>query len=194
MERVIYNQLESYLSERDLLCKYQSGFRTSFSTDSCLVHLTDYIRLQMDRGVPHRNGTVGLTKSLGYCESWHTPDEIDDNGIKQHCSQLVEVIGIWTDSVCIREELALNQQTNWLRCATGLHFGGASVFQTESIMFDSRKRIVKRPTMDISCGGTEITSRDIVCYLGSLLRQTLDGEQMLWQDHGDCNFQAEIFV
>ena len=28
----------------------ESGFRSSFSTDTCLTHLTDQIRFQMDRG------------------------------------------------------------------------------------------------------------------------------------------------
>ncbi len=50
LERVIYTQLEGYLSQNDLLYQFQSGFRTGFSTDSCLVHLTDYIRLEMDKG------------------------------------------------------------------------------------------------------------------------------------------------
>ena len=29
---------------------FQSGFRTGFSTDSCFIHLSDFIRFQMDSG------------------------------------------------------------------------------------------------------------------------------------------------
>jgi len=35
---------------KDLVYKYQSGFRRQFSTESCLLHLTDYIRFEMDKG------------------------------------------------------------------------------------------------------------------------------------------------
>ena len=30
--------------------KFQSGFRGRFSTDTCLVHLTDFIKFEMDKG------------------------------------------------------------------------------------------------------------------------------------------------
>jgi hypothetical protein len=50
LERVIYDQLEVYLSKNNILYEYQSGFRPGFSTDTCLIHLTDYIRFQMDKG------------------------------------------------------------------------------------------------------------------------------------------------
>ena len=50
LERLVYNKLQNYLTEKQLLYEFQSGFRTSFSTDTCLLHLTDYIRLQTDQG------------------------------------------------------------------------------------------------------------------------------------------------
>lgn len=50
IERVIYDQLEEYLVKRNLLYDFQSGFRHGFSTDTCLIYLTDYIRFQMDKG------------------------------------------------------------------------------------------------------------------------------------------------
>lgn len=50
LERVVYNQFETYLSDHSLLYQFQSGFRAGYSTDSCLIHLTDYIRLQVDGG------------------------------------------------------------------------------------------------------------------------------------------------
>ena len=39
-----------YLSKRGLLLENQSGFRGGYSTDSCLIGLTDYIRGQMADG------------------------------------------------------------------------------------------------------------------------------------------------
>ena len=49
-ERVVYDQDESYLDQKKLLYKFQSGFRSRYSTDTCLSHLTDFIKFQMDQG------------------------------------------------------------------------------------------------------------------------------------------------
>ena len=49
-ERVVYDQVDSYLSDKNLLYKFQSGFRKRFSTDTCLIHLSDYIKFEMDKG------------------------------------------------------------------------------------------------------------------------------------------------
>ena len=49
-ERVIYDQVEGYLNDKNLLYGYQSGFRRGFSTDTCLTHLSDFIRFKMDEG------------------------------------------------------------------------------------------------------------------------------------------------
>lgn len=49
LERAVYTQLESFLVKNGLLYEYQSGFRGNYSTDSCLIHLTDYIRRQSSK-------------------------------------------------------------------------------------------------------------------------------------------------
>ena len=49
-ERVVRDQLHQYMHNMNLLYEYQSGFRKSYSTDTCLMHLTDYIQLEMDKG------------------------------------------------------------------------------------------------------------------------------------------------
>ena len=49
-ERVVYNQLEQYVQDHKLLYEYQSEFRSAFSTDTCFVHLTDYIKQEQDKG------------------------------------------------------------------------------------------------------------------------------------------------
>ena len=38
LERVVYNQVESYLQSHSILYEFQSGFRSAFSTDTCLIH------------------------------------------------------------------------------------------------------------------------------------------------------------
>jgi hypothetical protein len=50
MERIMHDQLENYFSDYSLLYDFQSGFRPSFSTDSCLIHLSDHIRKEWDKG------------------------------------------------------------------------------------------------------------------------------------------------
>ena len=49
-ERVVYDQVESYLDQNKLLYKFQSCLRSRYSTDTCLTHLTDFIKFQMDKG------------------------------------------------------------------------------------------------------------------------------------------------
>ena len=43
IEKVIHNQTEIFLNKNKILYKYQSGFRKSFSTNSCLTLSTDKI-------------------------------------------------------------------------------------------------------------------------------------------------------
>ena len=50
IERLIYEQISKYLYEHNLLFEFQSGFRTSHSTDTCLLYLTDYIKQEVDSG------------------------------------------------------------------------------------------------------------------------------------------------
>ena len=39
LEKAIYIQLEAYLVKKNIISNYQSGFRSSFSTNTCLFHL-----------------------------------------------------------------------------------------------------------------------------------------------------------
>ena len=50
LEKSVYKQVEDYLLVNKLLFDCQSGFRSGFSTDTCLIHLTDLIRNEMDKG------------------------------------------------------------------------------------------------------------------------------------------------
>ena len=43
-------QLSDYLSENRLLLEFQSDFRSSYSTETCLINLTDYIKLENNKG------------------------------------------------------------------------------------------------------------------------------------------------
>ena len=44
------DQMISYLNDKSLLYSLQSGFRPSFSTDTCLINMSDTIRKGWDNG------------------------------------------------------------------------------------------------------------------------------------------------
>ena len=50
LERAVYVQLSEYLRANHVLDDFQSGFRKGYSTDTCLIHLTDYIKDNMAQG------------------------------------------------------------------------------------------------------------------------------------------------
>ena len=47
IQKVIHNQTEIFLSKDKILYKYQSGFRKSFSTNSCLTLLKMYDTIKL---------------------------------------------------------------------------------------------------------------------------------------------------
>ena len=50
LERAVYVQMEKHLKDNNILYKFQSGFRTSYSTDTCLINLQDSIRMEISQG------------------------------------------------------------------------------------------------------------------------------------------------
>ena len=50
IEKAIHNQNKIFLNKNKVLYKYQSGFRKSFSTNSCLTLLTDKINKGFESG------------------------------------------------------------------------------------------------------------------------------------------------
>lgn len=111
-ERVIYDQLEEYLVQNSLLYEYQSGFRQGFSTDTCLIHLTDYIRFQMDKG--HYVGMVLIDLQKAFDTVNHSIllnklkamglNEMSINWFTSYLSdrsQLVEISGKYSSSTTI---------------------------------------------------------------------------------------------
>ena len=50
MEKIVFEQVAKYLDENKLMYEFQSGFRTSHSTDTCLLYLNDRIKHEVDLG------------------------------------------------------------------------------------------------------------------------------------------------
>ena len=65
IEKFIHNQTEKFLNKNRILCNYQSWFRKSFSTKSCLTLLTD----KTSKGVVSEKYTglilIDLLKAFG---------------------------------------------------------------------------------------------------------------------------------
>ena len=51
LEKSVYTQLVQFLDENNILFEFQSGFRSKFSTDTCLIHLFDYIKSNTSKGL-----------------------------------------------------------------------------------------------------------------------------------------------
>ena len=50
LEKIVFLQIDKYLEEKTVLYEHQSGFRSSHSTETCLIHLMDWIRMKSDKG------------------------------------------------------------------------------------------------------------------------------------------------
>ena len=50
LERAVHGQVRDYLERRGILFSHQSGFRGKYSTDTCLIDLSDFIRGEMSNG------------------------------------------------------------------------------------------------------------------------------------------------
>ena len=58
IERIVFSH--EYLVNNKLLYELKSGFRSNYSSDTCLIHLCDFIRQECDQG----NYTVMVTLDL----------------------------------------------------------------------------------------------------------------------------------
>ena len=50
-KRSVYDQLSKHLDKHNILYKYQSVFRKSYSTETVLIDLSDRIKFSMDKGL-----------------------------------------------------------------------------------------------------------------------------------------------
>ena len=51
VERVIYDQTQSFLDKNEIRYKYQSGFRSNHSTNLCLSYLSNKVLTSFDQGM-----------------------------------------------------------------------------------------------------------------------------------------------
>ena len=65
LERVLYNQIQSYIVRYDILCAHQSGFRSGYSMQDVLLHVTDKWLKAIDEG--KYTGAVFLDLDIPFC-------------------------------------------------------------------------------------------------------------------------------
>ena len=235
MEKVIHDQVFRYLKSNGLMYEFQSGFRQSFSTNTCLIHLTDYIKFQSDKG--NYTGMVLLDlqkafdtvdhcilinklQALGFdtcSREWFRSyltnrKQLVDNGgtlspfrhvtcgvpqgsilgpllflvyVNDMCSAVNCKLLLYADDSAlivpgkdVKEiELKLTQElesiSNWLNDnKLSLHLG-----KTESILFGTKKKLQSTSSqLNVTCGGTILSAKSTVKYLGVELDQHLSGE------------------
>ena len=51
IEKIIHGQVQNYLDDKKILYRYQSGFRSHHSTDTCLSYLSDKILQGFETGI-----------------------------------------------------------------------------------------------------------------------------------------------
>jgi len=86
MERLVYNQLCSYLSDNKLLNKYQSGFRSLHFTATALLDATNQWYLNIDSGLVTSVVFLDLAKAF---------DTIDHNNLLEK----LQLFGVSTSSI-----------------------------------------------------------------------------------------------
>ena len=64
-EKVVHDQTQPFLDESKILYKFQSGFRRSFSTDSCLSYLSNKIANGFESGLHTGMILIDLQKAFG---------------------------------------------------------------------------------------------------------------------------------
>jgi retron-type reverse transcriptase len=63
-EKIVHDQTQKYLKDNQILYKYQSGFRSGHSTDTCLAYLNNFILRGFDQGLVTGMILIDLQKAF----------------------------------------------------------------------------------------------------------------------------------
>ena len=81
LERAAHSQLSEYLEKRGLLFEHQSGFRGGYSTDSCLIGLSDFIKGEIAKGNMVGMVLIDLQKAFDTVDHTILRDKLSAIGI-----------------------------------------------------------------------------------------------------------------
>ncbi|XP_071952123.1 uncharacterized protein [Antedon mediterranea] len=187
LEKAVFIQIEKYLTENNVLYKYQSGFQAAFSTDTCLIDLVDSLKTQTSKGnfsvtvddhcsqsctvtcgVP-QGSILGPLLFLCFVNDMVTcidPDcklllYADDSAIvysHRNPDIISKKLGSTLDSLC--DWLVDNKLT-------------INLDKTECILFGSKRKTKNVNNFNVSTNGNNINTSNCVKYLGIEIDQNL---------------------
>ena len=106
LERAAHSQLSEYLEKRGLLFENQSGFRSGYSTDSCLIGLTDFIKSEIGKGNMVGMVLIDLQKAFDTVDHTILRDKLQSIGVSSTAwfesyladrRQCVEISGTYSE-------------------------------------------------------------------------------------------------
>ena len=100
-EKIIFNNLYSYLNANNLITKNQSGFRPGDSTTSQLLYLVDEIHKAFEDPKSLEVRAVFLDISKAFHKVWHDGLilKLEQNGISGSLLKLLKIIFITGNNV-----------------------------------------------------------------------------------------------
>ena len=104
-------QLCSFLNSNGILFEFQSGFRGKYSTDTCLVNLTDHIRSETAKGNVTGMVMIDLQKAFDTCDHSVLLQKLDCMGIdpdwfrsylsgRRQCVKVGDTLSSFLDVTC----------------------------------------------------------------------------------------------
>ena len=130
LDRVVYDQVESYFKDKNLIYEFHSGFRNGFSTDTCLIYLTCYIRSENDC----RKGNVVGMVLLDLQKAFDTVDH-SILMMKLHATGLAEDILRWFGSYNYVKQTTTSRYLRYIFfysscnvwCSSGIYSGSSAI-------------------------------------------------------------------
>ena len=68
LEKAVNGQFRDFLETNKVLFEFQSGFRSGYSTDTCLISITDHIRSETSKGNVTGMVLIDLQKAFDTCD------------------------------------------------------------------------------------------------------------------------------
>ena len=120
LERLVHNQLSSFLNTNNLLNPLQSGFRPGHSTVTALVKITDDIRLSME------NGNLTVLTLLDFSNAFNTVDFDILLAVLGSLNISPSVIDWFRNYLCGRRQRICIEDTisSWCNTTVGVPQGG----------------------------------------------------------------------
>ncbi|CAB3994109.1 RNA-directed DNA polymerase from mobile element jockey [Paramuricea clavata] len=123
LEKIIYDQLSSYINDNDIICKQQFGFRPNHSTETALLKCTDQWLLNMDKGMANGVLFLNLKKAFDTVDHSILLQKLYQYGIKGTPLKLLASYLNNRKQVCVINNNKSGQETVQCRVPQGSNLG-----------------------------------------------------------------------